>query len=491
MKKNDLLHTPRRQSYVALFYIVWKSYKALFRQLLPLLVAIGLGSSTNSLGKIFWVALTATILSMCYSLLAFFKFKFYIDGQELIIEKGIFTKKRISIDLERIQVINLEQNFIHRLFDVTKLVADTAGSSKEEFALDAIDLPTAYALKDLISDFKPTTTDAITSHTSTKAITRDSILNLTPLQLIKAGLVENHLKSSWAIFGFIAYIYFNLQEIGINVEDYTEEYSWQQANVKLIALITLAMGCLSILISLFKMIFNYYNLEVIKTDLGIQYTAGLITRKMVTAQYSKLQTMSWSNNKLKRFLGIYDVKLKQASAEEVENKKQIHIPAMEWPQIETVLNTAFPRFDQDNIHLYGINKKWISRQWLFRPIVPIVLCIVGFFFNKLLMPLGFGLGILLMMQAYLRFKKAAFGLDYNYIFIKGGIFGDQFTVLPVEKVQGIKEKCSPYMRRHQLVTMQIFHAAGSIDIPYVNQSQARLLSNYLLYRVEDNEVSFM
>ena len=84
------------------------------------------------------------------SYLQYLFFTFHIDEEngEFVIQKGILNKTRITIQLHKIQQVNINQSLIQRLVGVHKLEIDTAGSDKKEASISAISHDLATILKE-------------------------------------------------------------------------------------------------------------------------------------------------------------------------------------------------------------------------------------------------------------------------------------------------------------------------------------------------------
>ncbi len=501
MKKSN--HTdfsiPQRQSYVAILMIIWKTYVVVFRQALPLVILFVIGGNQSKGDYIMWSIIGIATLSMIYSIVAFFKFRFYIEDDELIIEKGIFNKKKISIDIDRVQTINFEQNIIHKVFDVARLKADTAGSVKEEFNLDAIDKEVGYALRDRVMKYKSDNAqksngqqDVLHKLMGTETINGKEklILEISPTELFLAGMVENHLKSSSVIFGFFFYIYFNMQEMGLDPNDYTGEIPIETIGFLMIIMFMMAILLASFFISMVRMVLKYYDLKLVRSGNGFRYTAGLFTKRMVSALDQKIQKVTWSDNLLKKLIGIFDLKFEQAGSEAINEKKSITIPACKVHHIETVLSDLFPNLNLSDITTDKISKHWLYRQALYRSILLIITLFASYYLSYKILILSL-VSLIFLFHAFLKYRKAAYGYDDNYFFIKGGMYGDKHTVFPIHKVQSIKKMQSPYMRRRDLITLTFYHASGSSTLPYIEEDKAYKIINFVLYKVESSKEGWM
>lgn len=496
MKRNsdlDQFALPQRQSYVAILMIIWKTYKVVFRQALPLLVLFLFGKSSSKGDVFLWGIIGIAIFSMIISIINFFKFTFYIHDDELIIEKGILSKKKISIDIDRVQTINFEQNIIHNIFNVVRLKADTAGSDKNEFNLDAVSIETANAFRNIVLRVKKE--QAIDEEHSLGALEQQSerklIMSISHLELFKAGMVENHIRSSGVIIAFMYYIYFNLQEVGINLEDYKDQLPAISFGILVILSLILIVAIISFIISMVRMVLRYYDLKLIRSGKGFSYTAGLFTKRTVSALDSKIQKIMWSDNLLKKLLGIFDLKFIQASSETVDTKKSIKIPSCKLSHVNIVLKALYPDLDMDKILLNRISPLWLKRQLLIRLVIGVALISGCYFLNLNMFILSIAFTILWIFHAVLKFRKIRFGFDQEYFLIKGGMYADKHSIFPIYKLQSIKSTQTPYMKRNGVVSLTFYHASGQSSIPYIPAQTAMVIYNYVLFKMETSTRQWM
>jgi len=228
MKKNNEGFTfteATRQSPIAILLIIWKTYRILVRQAFPFLLLFFVGKGFGG-GKSDRILITVTIfalLGMIYSIINYFRYYFYINDEELIIESGVFKRSKLNVPFDRIQTINFEQNIIHRIFNVVRLKIDTAGSAKAEFEFHAISNEKAENLRNLLLSKKAqninTSTEFSDSSISEQTVVTEpeykTIMQLSLVDLIKAGAVENHIRSGGIIIAFMWWIWSSIDEMGM------------------------------------------------------------------------------------------------------------------------------------------------------------------------------------------------------------------------------------------------------------------------------------
>ena len=94
-------------------------------------------------------------------------------------------------------------------------------------------------------------------------------------------------------------------------------------------------------------------------------------------------------------------------------------------------------------------------------------------------------------MGYLYQSKRRFKIHPDFIVSEGGIFGNSYKLIEIYKVQCVHIHSSPMQRRRGLASLHIFTAGGDISFPYLNAEIARQARDYILYRVEKEEKSWM
>ena len=168
-----LLAAPTRQSPAALVFIAWRFVRRLgWSAIAALAVFVFRGPEGFGVGIVGVAAATALVIA---SALSWWRFTFQVDGDEIIVRRGVLAVERLVIPLDRVQSVSTDQRLMHRLFDLVSVAVDTAGSSGAEFEIDAIDRPRAEALRRVASDARtvptvPTVTCRLASATTLRSI---------------------------------------------------------------------------------------------------------------------------------------------------------------------------------------------------------------------------------------------------------------------------------------------------------------------------------
>jgi len=438
------------------------------------------------------------VFGTVFGVVSFFKYFFYLDEDELIIEKGVFKKKHINIPFERIQTVDFSQNIIHQIFNVVALKIDTAGSAGTEFEFDALSKEKAEALRQLIFKRKAEVSqlEASTDDISTpvQALTQKPILTLAPGRLLLVGLTENHFRSFGLILLFGFWIMDSLEEIGFGwdyLEDNIESAGALFAGLAMAVSLAIFFMLLSMVISLVRTVLKYFDLKFVRQGLGFKVTSGLITRRETAAMDNKIQIVQWSSNLLQKFLGFFEIHLKQASSVAINAKKSIKVPGASIDQVEEVQKYLYTETD-----LIFDNKFKVSQHYFIRPAIYIVsLGILHsgamiYFGSKFVLPIII-FYILILISRYLKYKKTSYQFNPTMLKINGGTYGHDYSLLPIHKIQSIQKKQNYYQRRRGLASVRIHTASGDVGIPYITEDTVEELMDFFTYTLEKSEQYWM
>jgi len=493
MKKSDLFHS-QRQSPWAIILILLRFARLMVRQLWPLLLIIVL----NRGDKVeLWIGIVTAVfatVSLVGSALSYFRFYYYVDEEQLHIEKGLLRRVSIDIPFARIQTVDFEQNLIHQFLKVVQVNIDSAGSKKEEISFDALSLADARQLRDYImaqkAEFHPTD-----ENTVEEVETEELILQLTPYDLLKIGISQNHLRTAGIIFAAAWALLDNInQALDINLyEILTERIGLLITGSLILLLIAIpAFLVVSFIITLFRTVLRYYNLRFTRTKTRFKLVSGLLNRKEKTAQKDKIQIIAWSSNPIRKLFGIFHLRLYQASSVEVIGGKSFIVPGCYESHIDHTIRGVIPYSEQVEYEIHGIDPVARNRFVVFVGLLPcIIISIPAFIFSNwsllwawLYFPLSF-------YMASLYYRKRKFHLSKDLCISESGIFGHQFKMMELYKVQAVKVRQSFYQLRKDLATIVLYTASGDIKFPYIPLAKAEQIRDYLLYRIERDKSPWM
>lgn len=499
MRKNDIdFSIPNRQSIFAILIIIVKFFKIIIRQIWPFLLLFFIGGNNAGKKSMFMYALLGiSLFAMIRAIIAYFKFYFFIKGDELIVHKGIFQKKKLSIPFDRVQSINFSQNIFHQVFNIVQLEVDTAGSQKAEFTFDALDKESAEALREKILEGKKNTVSVVAEETGETIETlphRENILQLDIPSLIKVGVSQNHFRSGAFIFLVLIWLVDGLEDIGYNTDDIIEESFNKgiQQSLLFFTILVVIFFLISFIISLVRTVITHYDLRLWREGDKYKIISGLFTRKEKAAINDKIQIIQWSDNILKKMFGYFDVNMKQAASSEASLRSSINIPGCTKEHVDYLNTNWLGEEALQHLDKVGVTKHFLYRRILFRMLFAGTLVGITYF---LWMPTMLLFSILLIpyyiFTSFRAYQKTGFAVNDYTLYSSKGMFGDSYSIMPLYKVQNIRLLQTPYQVRKGIANVRLFTASGFITIPYIELSVANQLVDYVLYNVEVSKKNWM
>jgi putative membrane protein len=97
------------------------------------------------------IFLLLLILIPFFSEILYFRNYFYdLKENGLIVRKGVITKHEVTVPLDKIQDIYVDQDFLDRIFGLYDLHIATAGFGSSDIHIDGINYMSSEALKELL-----------------------------------------------------------------------------------------------------------------------------------------------------------------------------------------------------------------------------------------------------------------------------------------------------------------------------------------------------
>ena len=497
-------HKPTRQSYVAILMILYKIYYKVIKNFWILLIPFFMGKKNQTQYLVFALAMLSIILTVL-AIISFFRYKFYVKDNEFIVEKGVFSRKKIVIPFERIQSINFKQNIVHQIFGVVGLEIDTAGTAKKEFDFDAIDIKTGKALRDYIFAHKQqkATVAQENEENPTQNIPAKTIMRLNLSELVKIGLTQNHFKSFFLAFLFLSGIKNQIKQVGIDIERYADMSEKDILRLGFYVLIELVIFAfvVIVIISIIRNILKYYNLTLKRIPNGFNLQYGLFNRNEISVTDNKMQVLKWSDNLLRKILGLFNLQINLASSVAVKQKKSIVIPGSTIKDIRNIKEYYFPKGSSEVSIFHNIDKYYLYRRIGIFVLIFLVI-VSGIYISaryepeiqeeivRIMAVLVSGL-IYFIITSYLKYRKFRFGLNDEVLQINTGIFGNNYALYYLYKLQGVKITQSPVQKRKNLANLTIFSSSGNNKIIYINKQDAEKIRDFILFKIETDKREWM
>lgn len=491
------LSIPTRQSAKGMVLIFIFSLRQFFKMFWPaILVVVFQQKIFNDVLILGIAVIVLLVLLVIHTILYYLNFLFYISNGEFVLKKGYFRKKILTVPLDRIQSVNTKQNLIQQVLDVVTLEIDTAGSVAKELKIQALEKSFAVELQKQLRpvDLKKTETASDLKEAEPEQIAEELILRLTPADLLRIGISQNHLSAGLIIIAFGFQIFQQIQDM---FDDKAEEYSSEfirfisNSNWALITFLIIFFLIVAVVFSLIRTVLKYFDFKLIKNEGVYRIESGLLNKRNVIIPHSKVQELKWETGPLKKLFGIYRLVFKQAVSDQNRRQQLVDAPGCLSTHLEKLRTDLFGENKLNDTIKFHSNPYYFRRLWLFYGWVP-VLVSSPFLFDEWiywLVVLGWLAGS--AFYASLMLKKRYFSMNNDQIIVSGGAISHQLTQMELHKIQAVEFRQSVFQKKRSLSSLSIMNASGSITIPYIDETMAKQIYNYLLYHTEVSNKKWM
>lgn len=419
------------------------------------------------------------------AVLNYYHFKFCINKDYFILNKGVFKKDEITISKAKIQNIHIKQNFIQQILNVVALNIESAGDDATEIELKAISKSMAIALK-----------GALLHHNHVEVAEFEVIdqvyFKISLKQLILEGISENHLKSLLVILALISGVYDTIRDVLklSSIESYNFDASdFLKSMLFNISLFVLLLF-LAFFYSLIKTLVLNFNLKVVHANSGLEISKGLFNKVSLHVQRNKIQNIRLHTNSLKKYFGLYNLRFSQIM-ESKKQKEYLAIIALDKLQAHHLIDTFYKGYS-DNFNPQRPEKYFINilviRYCTLILIVNILLILVSPYWLLINIPLLF----LSFFHIKLSYIKNNFSINNDYL-IKGsgGIMDTDTDYLAINSIQSVAMDQTIFQKRRNLASIVVYSPTNKIIIPHIKVEKARTILNYLLFKIETQDESWM
>jgi putative membrane protein len=499
---------PQRQSIVGIFVMFIYSLQGYAKALWPILVIWIF--KFDQINKGYLLAGTIAVFAVIgiVSYLRYLNFTFYIDAEndEFIITEGIFNKTKITIQLYKIQQVNINQSLIQRLVGVYELAVDTAGSNKKEGNIRAISHELALDLKARLLDNenkKPINVgDAISTSeeiSTEKAIdTEAPFIKISFLSLLKIGITSNYVKSFFVLLAFFFTLFDHIKQItgrdvlhDENIEDYVDKSQVVTAFLILFIIFFLAV----IVINLVKTIFTYFDYKISRQKGSLLLSYGLLNTKSTIIKPEKVQITSVTQNFFQKKMDVLHLRIKQATGGEKEERKlAIEIPGCNQQENNAILKLLFQKIPEK-----GVMLKPNFRKLGFSVFLTIGLPLLGFYFVRDFiieeLPMIDYLVLLFVVFVgaiqFFIFKNNRLYINDDFIILQSGAWDVTNKIILPSKIQAITTSQLFWHKNVNIGSITLHTAGGNIAFQLGNFAVIKQYVNLWLYEMEISDSNWM
>lgn len=500
---DQVFNEPQKQSRIGILVEILYSLQKTIKSWWPVLVLIIFRLKDYNPLYVWGAGVIILLLIMVKGFLNYHYFLFHIDEkkEEFIITSGVFNKKRIVLQLSKIQQVNINQSFIQKLVNVYAVELETAGTTKSEATIHAVSKATAAQLRVKLMNFQykgeAVAGKVFSEEAPLNFDSSNAYINISLSSLIKVGITSDYLKSMGLLLVFVSAIYSNIKDIWFNDDEIETEFFNYVSTLnysQYILLIFVSFVLVIFLFNLLRIVIRFYNFKIIRHGKSFLLSYGLFNTKNTLIQPYKVQTIALVTNYFQRKLNLKRLFIHQASSNaDVDKKATLQIPGCNNNEAKEIFKLIYGSIPVKGKTLKPDFRKLISSLIGFIIVPIIIYFILAFFYTEWLQYIYFLPGYLLFVAVviYFGFKNSRLYINDNFIVMKSGVWDIKEEYLEPFKIQAITTSQKIWHVKSDVGHVTLHTAGGDVTFRFGNFSAIKMLVNQWLYQVETSEKEWM
>lgn len=431
------------------------------------------------------IALGIGVLLFILLIFAFLSWKntyYYVENDVLFYQKGVLSKSKQGISIEKITTINENQELIERIFQLSTFKVDAGSVTKGNEIKLTISKKEAEILKEELgkSDFsienKPADymgedNNKTEYHISTK-------------ELIMYAITSN---SFFAGLIFILAVWQFIEDIPF-MQNFIEgpAGSWVNQHLDSVvkglsvpAIITAVLFILfayiffSFLISIVIAVVKYYDFTVSRQDDKIEITYGLLEKKRYHLSADKITALYLKHGLIGQFYKIGELKIESIGYGDEKGEAAILYPVIKDDKRVGILKALLPEYAfQDAICK---PPKRALRSFLIKyASIPCIIAMILSF----TVPYGafsWIAVVLFCLTGFVSYKKTRISRTADQFVMMGGVLGKWTTVIKGAHIQAITTRQSFFQKRSGLIHLEYSYQSNNFgkktSVQYLDQKE--------------------
>ncbi|MCC5885472.1 MAG: PH domain-containing protein [Gammaproteobacteria bacterium] len=484
--------TWHRLSPLAVVYLFLRGTIGIARENLPLLFGAGAGVALFDAIGLREVALLAAVLliiGFVVALLQYRRFMFRIDGDLLLVRKGILEQSELKVRSAQIQQVMVEAPWHLRAFGLVRFSVDTPGGAATEVELPGIRPATAEALRRALEPEGRVLDPAAAPTPNRIALHRAS-----GIDLVLHGLANNY---AWVALAALMPLFHRLSR---SHEERLAEFDlppWLEVLLEQpllaagggLAAMLLTLMVASVIIAVLR-----FHGFVLERDGGrnmpprFRQTSGWASRREQILNGARLQVVEHVQTPIGRLLGRSHLLCRQIGSVQIEQDpggQLFIIPGLTARKSADLLAELWSgrasTATLERVHLHYRRIMWLRLTGVAAVLLGVIAGQVDDWRWWLLMlvftPLFAGL-------AHLRWLSVGYAMRDGWLQIRVGLLGRRTSHFPAANVQRIQLRQNWFQRRRKVADLILTLATGPITVPCLPEERAWGMLEDVLERIE-------
>src|SRR5690625_1762101 len=444
-----MMSKPKRLHPTAMIFKMLEMIKDSILGLLPLAVLI---FRDGFFSYIFLILIGIAVIMIISSVVYWLRFTYEVKDDEIRIEQGLFVRKKRYISKNRIQSIDLTQSVIHRIFGLTKVQIETAGSDRDiDASLSSVQLHEGEWIRDELKSnkLKEQVDDALNNFD----FHPDPKREVTTKRLIIAGSTSGSLGVLLGLFGFL----FSQLETILPENFYDEVFAFfLSLALKVIILLVIVVVLVLYLLGILGTVIKYGKFTITRYENELFITRGLLEKKQMTIPLKRIQAVGITESIIRQPFGFCTVYVEIAGGDvqEGSNTRTLLFPILKKSEVKSFLDEILPEYAHIPENLHAAPKRALPYYLVRALFIPVLALIATIIFIPEWSIIPLFVIILGAILGYLNYRATGYHLDkdLNELTLSYRSIGKETVLLNHRRIQSMTKSRHVLHRKQNLAS---------------------------------------
>jgi putative membrane protein len=431
-------------------------------------------------------------ISLMFRSLAWMRFRFHLDEDDIRIEQGLLNRTVRSIPYDRIQDVSIEQPVLAQIFNLGEVKFETGGGEGEDAKLSFVSMERAEALRATIRAHKADSADVVEATDAAMVREAPPLFAMDNNRLITLGLYSFSLVIFAVLGGLAQQFDFLLpfdfwdfkhwigvaEERGVSIDGISMSARIIGAVLALLALIALGFAT-----GVVRTVLKEYGFRLDRAERGFRRRRGLLTKTDVVMPVNRVQAANIVTGPIRKRRGWHALKFVSLAQDSKEESDYMAAPLAKLDEIWPIMAEAgITAPSADSAFQRGQFRWWLAGFFIVIPLTIAAMAAVIIFaeasFARSLLLLFIPLGLLLF--GTLEWRKFGYAEDAARLYVRRGWWRQRLTILPQVRVQSVEIAQGPLARIAGLVSVHFGIAGGTLELIAIPRETAEAIRDRVL-----------
>jgi putative membrane protein len=441
----------------------------------PMVLAIFAGRDSSRRELLF---AAPVVLGTLAGFLQWWRFTYAFDGQRLVIDEGVFTRKRRVVPLDRIQQVEMHSKLRHRLFGVTVLKVDTAGGGGEaEADLAVVSVAEATRLRSILlpdDAHQPASTSELSATSGGQLRserTGETLVRLDPWSLAIGGMTGSELAIMLTI---VFWVFQLLDDLPDSIVSDLDDHLIAPSSVAGFAAAALAVLVFWFGLAAVAGIVKNFGFEMRRSGDDLRVRRGMFERTEGSMPLRRVQAVRVEQGVMRRAIGYAEVVVQSAGG--AGGVARIDVPILARRDLEPLVRSLVVVPDAWTPDRLTAHPPAARRRAIVRRVVIVAVLAAGpvVVAPSRAVPLAVVALALAAAAGELAYRGLGHSWEGGIVTARAGGIARDTVVVPSAKVQSTRLESTPFQRRAGLATLHL-DVAGRGRTPSIRDADAASL----------------